>query len=383
MKIIFLCGSLEPGKDGVGDYSRRLAGELIRQGHQSFIISLYDVHVQRLLFEEQESRGIVIPLLRLGGELSDKRRIATAKEKINLYKPDWISLQFVPFSFQKKGLPWKLAKQLSLLGKDEKWHIMFHEIWVEGYDKKSKILSLLQQCIIKNMARRLNPEIAHTHLPAYKNRLRKAGIKTKNLSIFSNLEELENPPVKITEIFTIGFFSQVRPRISVNIFLKELIQEITSTGKDFQILIIGGKKEANEILEVEINLIPGVENKIKQTGFLEGNNLLQTIDECHLGMTPVPRHVLGKSGSVAAFLSRGIPVAAPYVKPGYESLEIGFFKPKIARAILIKPTLFAFSKADQAAKSISGKLKVETIAPKFLSNLISSQVSKKVQENFI
>lgn len=27
MTILFLCGSLEPGRDGVGDYTRRLAGD--------------------------------------------------------------------------------------------------------------------------------------------------------------------------------------------------------------------------------------------------------------------------------------------------------------------------------------------------------------------
>ena len=32
MKIVFICGCLEPGKDGVGDYTRRLSAELIDHG---------------------------------------------------------------------------------------------------------------------------------------------------------------------------------------------------------------------------------------------------------------------------------------------------------------------------------------------------------------
>jgi hypothetical protein len=33
MKLLFLRGSIEPGKDGVGDYTCRLCGALIAEGH--------------------------------------------------------------------------------------------------------------------------------------------------------------------------------------------------------------------------------------------------------------------------------------------------------------------------------------------------------------
>ena len=42
MKLLFLCSSLEPGRDGVGDYTRRLAGECLRQGHEVRLLSLND-----------------------------------------------------------------------------------------------------------------------------------------------------------------------------------------------------------------------------------------------------------------------------------------------------------------------------------------------------
>ena len=42
MKIVFLCGSLEPGRDGVGDYTRMLAAEIIRKGHNAAIVALAD-----------------------------------------------------------------------------------------------------------------------------------------------------------------------------------------------------------------------------------------------------------------------------------------------------------------------------------------------------
>jgi hypothetical protein len=65
MKIIFICGSLEPGQDGVGDYVRRLAAELILKQNEVSIIALYDKNVKRLRGEMQYDNGIQIPILRL------------------------------------------------------------------------------------------------------------------------------------------------------------------------------------------------------------------------------------------------------------------------------------------------------------------------------
>jgi hypothetical protein len=67
MKIFLLCGSLEHGKDGVGDYTRRLAGELIRQGHNTAIISLNDRFIEGVVREEQESDGTNMSVLRSSG----------------------------------------------------------------------------------------------------------------------------------------------------------------------------------------------------------------------------------------------------------------------------------------------------------------------------
>ena len=89
-----------------------------------------------------------------------------------------------------------------------------------------------------------------------------------------------------------------------------------------------------------------------------------------MGITPVPQHVLGKSGSVAAFLSQGIPVAAPYSKLGYEHLKVGFLKKKLKKGIFDKPDLLHFQKAAKAAKRIPEKISVDTIAAKFEKDLI-------------
>ena len=64
MKLIFICGSLEPGRDGVGDYTRRLAGELIRQGHQIAIIALNYKIIAMITKELQKFRISLVIALR-------------------------------------------------------------------------------------------------------------------------------------------------------------------------------------------------------------------------------------------------------------------------------------------------------------------------------
>jgi hypothetical protein len=65
MNIVFICGCLEPGVDGVGDYSRRLAGELIRMGNKVQLISLNDYHIDTRTTELQEADGTSVQAHRL------------------------------------------------------------------------------------------------------------------------------------------------------------------------------------------------------------------------------------------------------------------------------------------------------------------------------
>src|SRR5690606_39818307 len=65
MNIAFICGSLEPGKDGVGDYTRRLAGELLRNGHNATIIAINDRYITQCWNGEQKDVEVNVRVLRL------------------------------------------------------------------------------------------------------------------------------------------------------------------------------------------------------------------------------------------------------------------------------------------------------------------------------
>lgn len=97
MRFLFLCSSLEPGRDGVGDYTRRLAQECAKLGHACALLALNDGHVSALT----ETVGPeAIPTLRLPPGCG----IAPAVAFRERFAPDWISLQLVSYGLNPKGV---------------------------------------------------------------------------------------------------------------------------------------------------------------------------------------------------------------------------------------------------------------------------------------
>lgn len=375
MDIIFICGSLEPGKDGVGDYTRRLAVELRKQKVSVAMLALNDRFVGNRIETPQELIEIEIPVLRLGRKIPFRQKTRTAKKWIEKYDPEWLSLQFVPYSFNRKGIPWMLSSQLGSFSKGRKWHIMFHELWIEKTNLKSSIIASLQAYFIRKLCEKLQPGVIHTSLPAYKKRLKSISLSAKKLPIFSNIMENRGYLNGYNHLFNIVFFSQFTPRESVIDFLRQLVRELFIVGQDFRVLLLGGNQMERLALVTKIRNIPGVNRRIIYRGFLEDLELYKVIHNSDLCITPVPRHVLGKSGSVAAFLSQGIPVAAPFVKKGYEKLGIGFYEDHLKQAIIEQPNLESFKRAREAARKAPDFLSLTKIAGKFSSDLFGKSVS--------
>jgi hypothetical protein len=103
MKIAFITGGREPRRDVVGDYARRLAGELIRLWHPTVIVGFNDSEAQERAVELQEIEGVPVSVLRLPNGMPWKDRATMARKWLDGFNSDWVSLQFVPFGFHPKG----------------------------------------------------------------------------------------------------------------------------------------------------------------------------------------------------------------------------------------------------------------------------------------
>lgn len=374
MKIVFLCGSLEPGLDGVGDYTRRLSAELIKQGHQIAIVSLNDAFIKEENSSNQVLEGVSLSVLRLPYSSSHNIRFKRAKEFIDIFNPDWVSLQFVPFSFHQKGLLFSQIKHFKFLTKGRFLHIMLHEAWVgkgTGFNYKKIAYSLLQEATIKKLFKSLHPKLIHTHIPSFFHKFKRMGWVVGKLPLFSNIPLFTNDTNAIDRNkIKIGFFSQMEMSDSILKFIKTLEENLNDKALHLEILLFGGSQATantcKQILEEESTL----RNKIILKGHLCDKELSLTLQECNLGMTPVPRHALGKSGSVAAFISHGVPVAAPNIHHGFLPGEIGFFDPAICLSIITEPDKNSIHAAAKAALAARSKIDLTTIAKTFISDLI-------------
>ena len=365
MNILFICGSLQPGEDGVGDYTRRLAGELTRQGHRSTIVAINDVTAKDPLKEYQIDAGNSIQVLRLPKLFSWNERLMLVQVWIRNECPNWISLQFVPFAFHDKGLPVSLARHLKAISANYKWHIMFHELWVGAENVKFWILGQVQKRLIASLIKTLQATVVHTHLPLYYDDLESFGVQVKQLPLFSNFGNSQMPAEGNSETFRIGFFNQVANDSRVLDFLQSLYNEVIRNQKKFEVLLIGGAKSSIKSFGIKLEEIPQFKNKILYTGFLAKEEITPALSSCSLGMTPLTYSTIGKSGTSAAFLSSGIPMAVPNLDFRHKP----FFDAEILEALVTEPKMEQIAKASIAAKRCQQTLHVQRIANMFLNDL--------------
>jgi hypothetical protein len=306
MKIVFLCGSLEPGKNGVGDYVNRLARQLNKRGITVSSIALNDKFIDNWVFENEDQDQRIYKKLRIGQNLSLNEQITIAQRWITNINPDWLSLQYVPYSFHKKGLPLFLHKKLKNLGQGRRWHIMFHELWV-GMESHSSIklrfYGFIQRMIIKNMLRALDPKVIHTHASLYQSQLRMNGWVVKLLPLFGNIKLLNgNQGKAISKNLKIAVFGCLHPRAK----LDELIIWLRSQKLEsycFHFLGSNGKELNNWLPVLERNNI-----EYKLFGWLEEADISRELNKCNMGITSTPYSLVEKSGCVAAMLEHQLEV---------------------------------------------------------------------------
>lgn len=331
MKIIFICGGLEPGKDGVGDYSRKLGGELIRQGHQVSLIALYDSYIHQTQEIDQESEGIIISVLRLERELPAKKRISKAKNKIVQFDPNWVSLQYVPNSFHSKGLNMKFPFLVTQLKGKFHWHLMIHEPWLVSNSlkiSKEPFIGMLQRGLLKLLIYKISPKIIHTSNNFYKEILEKGGVDSNLLHLPGNIPVKENiEPVIIKEFaelginkksrkdwIVLGTFGKMRANIDYIALLKKLLVRPEIQRKRIAFFSIGNAG----------NHCDGIFNRIEQNykenllvykfGERSTDEISSFFQLLDYGVASVPHHLLGKSGAYAAMRNHGLKILVPEKK---------------------------------------------------------------------
>ena len=367
MKILFLCGSLAPGRDGVGDYTRRLAGELIRQGHNAAIIALNDKHIEVLENASQVTDYTEVQVLRLPAAMASKERYAKAKLYIDEFVPQWLSLQYVPFSFQNKGLPWRLGRELSRIGKGRKWQIMFHELWVGMNVESSLKLKLwgdVQRLILRNILWQLKPKTVHTQTKVYQFQISKLGYYAHYLPLFGNIpvgQTKNKKSCKANNALSFVIFGTIHPGAPVNEFAKQ-VKEYSITNNTAVELIFIGRCGAEQSTWIAAWSEQGLPYKVM--GEQTPEKISDILHNSDCGITTTPLLQVEKSGTVAAMLDHFLPIICVCRKWTIHAFPISNLKSKI----VCFDEYFNFVDLIEN-KSISEKLSLDLVSKQFIDTL--------------
>jgi hypothetical protein len=239
------------------------------------------------------------------------------------FNPDWVSVQFVPFGFQPKGLPFGLPRHLKSIIGSRPLHWMFHELWVLWnlpLALRKRLLGQLQKFCLRSCLRKLKPQAVATQLPLYQAELKKLGLAVALIPLHGNIPvcpktEADKWLADRCASFTnkkwikAGFFGNILLTLNSSLFAT-WVAEINGRGNELLLLSAGkiGEESAKlwDTLEQQLKT-SATFLKLGELGEHEASLYFSALD---YGLTSYPPELMGKSGSVAAMREHGLPVIA-------------------------------------------------------------------------
>ncbi|MEM8549298.1 MAG: hypothetical protein AAGF10_00760 [Verrucomicrobiota bacterium] len=303
VKIAFLCGCLEPGRDGVGDCTLMLAQACQDAGHDTRCFALRDPYAK------DGDAG------RFGDVLENYDESASLAKALQDYAPEWISLQLVLYALEPRGLPLGLPRLLSQFCGSWRWQIMFHEIWIGckvGTPLKERAIGKLQKHIIKRAVQAIDAEVVHTHALPYRTLLQQAGIPAQTLPLFGSIPIAEKvkpvlPDGLADNVLLGGVFGTLHPEWPPEPLLTELRAAAKEAQRPVALIHFGGIGPGKALWQALMQH-SDEHLSLHQLGLLEldaASALMQRLD---FAVASSPRALIEKSGSAANLLDHGVPV---------------------------------------------------------------------------
>lgn len=319
MRITILTGGLEPGADGVGDYARLLAGECSSRGVRCQVVAVADRHVDGASTDPESG----VEFVRISGKESWSQRFLRVREAVQGFSPDWVSLQFVPYAFQRWGLPVGLIKRLPGAIATARLHLMLHEIWIHGEGSwRRRLISAGQRRCVLALCRRPGT-LVHTSNRTYQRMLELHHVHACLLPLFGNVpvstrDAREWLPAALPDIgadmvarragwWLCVMFGTIHPEWPPEPLMGRLLQAAAEHGKRVGIFSVG-RLGAGEALWTtwqnryrdRATMVRLGEQPVERI-----SELLNTVD---FGFATSPYALIHKSGTVAAMLDHGLSV---------------------------------------------------------------------------
>jgi glycosyltransferase involved in cell wall biosynthesis len=321
MRLAFLTGCVEPGRDGVGDYTRLLATECAARGVPVVIVALADRYVDAAVAERWPEN---ISVLRLPPTSTWTSRLTAARAMLREFQPSWVSVQFVQYSYQRWGMPLRLITAVRRLVGRARVHVMFHEIWTGPTRSiRRRVVSAVQRRLVLRLARACEPFV-HTSNTCYRDLLRADGVEASVLPLFGNvpvggavdehwlLATLEAAGCsgiahRRHDWWIVVLFGTIHPEWSPTPLLPQLTEAATAAGKRLAVVSVGrlgaGDSSWNAMASEHHDAAVFV-----RIGEQPGERVATLLDLADFGVATSPFVLLGKSGTVAAMFDHGLPV---------------------------------------------------------------------------
>jgi len=328
MRVAFITSCLEPGKDGVGDYSRDLAAACLTHGWDPLLIALNDAYVGAPVEEIQAARGVAIQALRLPASSPWHERVLATRCFLQQRPVDWISLQFVCYGFHSKGITIGLGRHLPPLIADRRLHVMLHELWIgirRGASLRERVVGSIQRRAVCSLVARLNPAAVHTSNAGYARLLGDVGIHARVLPLCGSIPILadadtgwlEQELLKLgamrpaetprSDQWRFGFFGTLPDPWSPEPLFTYIAETAERAGRAVAVISIG-RIGTGEGLWRKMQARYGHRfcfARLGERSAAEVSMFLQSID---FGIATTPWQMIGKSASAAAMLDHGLPV---------------------------------------------------------------------------
>lgn len=321
MRILFVCSDFEPGKGGVGDYTRLLAKACERSGDTCGVMALNDAFVNG----DGAETDHIINTVRFARETPWNERCVAARAFTEAINPDWISLQFVPYGYEPRGVPWHLARHLRPLLGARSLHIMFHEIWIgahQGASTKDRLIGWLQRVCISRLVQRLRPSLVHTSNVSYEALLSQHGIDSQLLPMFgtipvlpksasdwafAEMRRMDNQMPRREDAWVFVIFGTLHPVWPPEPLFSYLRSAAERAGKQIIIASIG-RLGSGEALWAQISSRYAPAIQFIRLGEQRAERVSEFLHTADFGIATSPWTLIGKSASVACMLDHGLPV---------------------------------------------------------------------------
>ena len=318
MRIAFLCSSIDPGADGVGDYARQLASACSALGHSTQLIGLHEPGTVRgdrptpgeTRFSAAEPWGL---------------RADRLRQSFEEFNPDWVSWQLVPYGFHPKGIIPDAAAPLLRTSAPYKRHVMLHELWIgmsRGESFRSRIIGSLQRRQLMKCLRLLSPSLLSTTNATYQAILDRLGWNAEVLPLFGNIP-LSDATAGAAELSLISgdeippgprwiatLFGTIHPQWNHAPTLSWLERASAIAGRHLVLLSIGRAGGHGDARLAQIkSQYPKI--TVVCAGIQSQEAISHLLRVSDFGIATHPWALIGKSGSTLALREHGLPVLVP------------------------------------------------------------------------